>query len=294
MTREHRHHLSPPLKESSHHFFDHDMEIVSLKQILVKRLHASSKDGKWHEERTSVAVEAPLTIDIEGVASYTALCSPDDRRAMAVGLMLSEGIIEGIDDFVFLADDENSPEIIRIRLIREKEKSASAPDRNLLITSSCGICGSADIQDRIAILPQVRNTLRIDAKIIHHVMDLLQKNQVVYKESGGTHAILIFDGEGNAISFAEDIGRHNALDKAIGKSLLNGRTVKGCGAVLSGRVSFEMVAKCSKAGIEMILAVSAPTSLALDTASHCGITLCAFVRNGGATLYTHPNRINRF
>lgn len=270
------------------------MSIGSLKQILVKRLHASAKDGKWHEERTCVAVEASLTIDIEGVASYTALCSPDDRRAMAVGLMLSEGMIEGTDDFVFLPDGEDRPEIIRVRLIREREKSVSVPERNLLITSSCGICGSADDQDRISALPRVGNTLHIDAGQIHHVMNLLQDHQIVYKESGGTHAILIFDGEGNAISFAEDIGRHNALDKAIGKSLLSGRAVRGCGAVFSGRVSFEMVAKCSKAGIEMILAVSAPTSLALDAASHCGITLCAFVRNGGATLYTHPDRVNRF
>jgi len=213
---------------------------------------------------------------------------------MAVGLMLSEGIIERTDDFVFLPDGEGSPAVIRVRLIREREKSVSVPERSLLITSSSGICGSADIQDRIATLSPVGNTLRIDAGMIHHVMNVLQDHQVVYKESGGTHAILIFDGEGNAISFAEDIGRHNALDKAIGKSLLSGRTVRGCGAVFSGRVSFEMVAKCSKAGIEMILAVSAPTSLALDAALRCGITLCAFVRNGGATLYTHPDRINRF
>jgi FdhD protein len=95
------------------------------------------------------------------------------------------------------------------------------------------------------------------------------------------------------VSFAEDIGRHNAPDKAIGKILLAGKTATGCGVVLSGRVSFEMVSKCSLAGIEVILAVSAPTSLAIDASSVRGITLCAFVRGGGATIFTHPERIDR-
>ena len=124
-------------------------------------------------------------------------------------------------------------------------------------------------------------------------MTLLNDKQDVFKKTRGTHAILIFDDKGDAVSFAEDIGRHNALDKAIGKILLAGKTAKGSGAVLSGRVSFEMVSKCSLAGIEIILAVSAPTSLALDAALHCGITLCASVRDGSASIFTHPERINR-
>jgi FdhD protein len=133
----------------------------------------------------------------------------------------------------------------------------------------------------------------MDPGIADAAMTALHEQQALYKSTGGTHAVLLFDGAGAAVAFAEDIGRHNALDKAVGKLLLAGRTAAGCGAVLSGRVSFEMIAKCATAGVELVLAVSAPTSLALEAAQRCGITLCAFVRDGGATVYTHPERIRR-
>ncbi|HVO65207.1 MAG TPA: formate dehydrogenase accessory sulfurtransferase FdhD [Syntrophales bacterium] len=257
------------------------------------RLSASGPNAEWSEDNVGIAVEAPLTIDIEGIDSYTILCSPDDRRAMAVGFMFSEGIIQGISDIAMLADCLDFPEMMRVRLNNPPQKNADTPGRNLLVVSSCGMCGSTDMQQRIAALPQVGNTLRIDTETMNRAMLLLNDKQDVFKKTRGTHAILIFDGKGDAVSFAEDIGRHNALDKAIGKILLAGKTAKGCVAVLSGRVSFEMVSKCSLAGIEIILAVSAPTSLALDAASHCGITLCASVRNGCATIFTYPDRINR-
>lgn len=263
-----------------------------MKQFAVMHLPDSGPDNKWIEETASVAVEAPLTIDIEGVESYTILCSPDDRRAMAVGFMFSEGIIQGIGDIAMLADCLDFSEMMRVRLNNPPQKKADTPGRNLLVVSSCGMCGSTDMQERIAAHPRVGDTLSIDPETMNRVMALLNDNQDVFKKTRGTHAILIFDGKGDVVSFAEDIGRHNALDKAIGKILLAGKTAKGCGAVLSGRVSFEMVSKCSLAGIEIILAVSAPTSLALDAALHCGITLCASVRNGGATIFTHPERIN--
>jgi len=269
------------------------MTTSSLKQFTVMRLPASSSDDKWIEEAASVAVEAPLTIDIEGIDSYTILCSPGDRRAMAVGFMFSEGIIQGIGDIALLSDCIDFPEMMRVRLSNPPQKNADTPGRNLLVVSSCGMCGSTDMQERIAALPPVGNTLHINSDLINQAMALLNDKQDVFKKTRGTHAILIVDGKGEAVSFAEDIGRHNALDKAIGKILLTGKTAKGCGAVLSGRVSFEMVSKCSLAGIEIILAVSAPTSLAIEAALHCGITLCASVRNGGATIFTHPERIHR-
>ena len=270
------------------------MTTSSLKQFSVTRFPSSGPDGNWIEETVGVAAEAPLTIDIEGIDSYTTLCSPEDKRAMAVGFMFTEGIIQGIGDIDFLAECVDFPDIMRVRLSNKAQKNAGASSgRNLMIASSCGMCGSTDIKEKISALSAVGDTLRIDTETMHRAMALLNDTQVLFKKTRGTHAILIFDGAGHAVSFAEDIGRHNALDKAIGKSLLEGKTIKGCGAVLSGRVSFEMVSKCSRAGIELILAVSAPTSLALDAATHCGITVCAFVRNGGAMVFTHPKRINR-
>jgi len=269
------------------------MTTSSLKQFTVMRLSASLPDNKWIEETVGVAVEAPLTIDIEGINSYTILCSPSDRRAMAVGFMFSEGIIQEMGDIAMLADCLDSPEMMRVRLNNPSQKKTDAPGRNLLVVSSCGMCGATDLQERIAALPPVDNTLRISTETINRAMALLNEKQDVFKKTRGTHAILICDGKGDEVSFAEDIGRHNALDKAIGKILLAGKTAAGSGVVLSGRVSYEMVSKCSLAGIEIILAVSAPTSLALDVALHCGITLCASVRDGSVSIFTHPERIDR-
>ncbi|MFH0974511.1 MAG: formate dehydrogenase accessory sulfurtransferase FdhD [Spirochaetota bacterium] len=268
------------------------MIIQSVKQFPVTRLYASGSGNKWIKEDRGVAVEAPFTIDIEGVDSYTILCSPDDRRAMAVGFMFSEGHIRSVNDIAMLADCMDFPDVMRVRLINTPQKKTETPGRNLLVVSSCGMCGSTNMQERITALPQVKHSLLIGTETMNSVMQLMDEKQDVFKKTRGTHAVLIFDAKGNAVSIAEDIGRHNALDKAIGKIMLAGKKAEGCGAVLSGRVSFEMISKCSNAGIEIVLAVSAPTSLAIEAASHCGITLTASVRDGSAVIYTFPERID--
>ena len=237
-----------------------------------------------------VAVEAPVTIDVEGVGSYTVLCSPSDRRAMAVGFIYSEGIINTIDDIAMLEECVECPDVIRIRP-RDPSSGTNATGRNLIITSSCGMCGSENIDDKIAAMRKVGNNLRVTPKLIRSLILTLRDGQMIFKESGGTHAICLFNDKGEVVSFAEDIGRHNALDKAIGKCLLMKLPTAGLGAVLSGRISLEMVSKCARAGIEMICAVSAPTSLALKAASQCGMSVIAFVRETRATIYTHPERV---
>ena len=111
-------------------------------------------------------------------------------------------------------------------------------------------------------------------------------------KTGGTHAAGVFDTNGRTLSFAEDLGRHNAMDKAIGKCLLDGLLTDGCGISLSGRASFEMVSKAARAKLELVASVSAPSSLAIEAAERAGITLCGFVRSGCANVYTHPERID--
>ncbi len=268
------------------------MPTISLKRFPVVRRHGAGGGDEWTEETVGVAVEAPLTIDIDGVDSYTVLCSPGDRRAMAVGFMFSEGIIDGVRDIALLADCVDFEDVMRVRLARPPREREGRPGRNLLVVSSCGMCGSTDVRERIAALPAVGSALRVEMGIIDKVMSSLEDLQDVYKESRGTHGILIFDADGAPVSSAEDIGRHNALDKAIGKILLAGKSPKGCGALLSGRVSFEMVSKCSRAGIELILAQSSPTSLALEAAEHCGISMLASLRHDSATIYTHAERFS--
>ncbi|MCP4606986.1 MAG: formate dehydrogenase accessory sulfurtransferase FdhD [Proteobacteria bacterium] len=266
------------------------MNINALRQVQARRISTDNASKPPIDESCDIAVEGPVTIDIDGVGTYTVLCTPDDKRAMAVGFMFSEGIIDSVGDIAILNECLDAPEVMRVRL------SEGAPDtdnvgRNLLIVSSCGICGSEGMDEKLAAMPKVGNTLTIGRELLYSTSRDLSENQVLFKKCGGTHAVGIFDAKGQIMAFAEDIGRHNALDKAIGKCLLMGKSTAGCGAILSGRISLEMVGKCARAGIELITAVSATTSLALDAAEHCNITVLAFVRDTRATIFAGPERV---
>ena len=165
------------------------------------------------------------------------------------------------------------------------------PSRNLLIVSSCGACGTEDLDTRIRALPRVGDTLKLNCDLLGSAREGLAAKQTLFESCGGTHAAGIYDEAGKILASAEDAGRHNALDKAIGKCLLEEIPTAGRAAALSGRVSLEMVSKCARAGIELISAISAPTTLAIEVADRCGITLCAFVRDTRATVFTHPARV---
>jgi FdhD protein len=136
----------------------------------------------------------------------------------------------------------------------------------------------------------VGNSLTISPKKLMNLSELLRQKQLLFQRTGGTHAAALFR-DNQILTVSEDLGRHNAFDKAIGSCLLNRVSTKGTVAILSGRVSFEMVVKAARAGIEIIAAVSAPSSLALEAAQRCQITLCGFVRGSEATIYTHPQRV---
>jgi FdhD protein len=241
-------------------------------------------------ENVSVVLEAPVTIDVQGVESFTLLCTPDDLLALAAGFLLTEGVIDGIDDLTALKVCDDDPSVVRAR-VKETVPRIDDAGRNLLIVSSCGLCGAESLEQRLSALPVVGDSLRVEGPTLKVVGSQLQLHQPLFQSCGSTHAVGIFDAGGELIASAEDTGRHNALDKAIGRALLDGLSPAGCGAVLSGRVSLEMVSKCARAGIELITAISAPTSLAVQVAGHCGITLCAFVRETRATVFTHPKRV---
>jgi FdhD protein len=238
----------------------------------------------------AVVREAPVTIDVQGVERYTLLCTPDDNLALATGFLLSEGVIDSLDDIASLEACKDDPDTVRVRLKDHVPRIDNA-DRNLLIVSSCGLCGAEGLDERLRALPEVGDSLRVGTAILREVADRLRRAQPLFEACGGTHAAAIFTAGGDLVTTAEDAGRHNALDKAIGHCLRAGLAPAGCGAALSGRVSLEMVGKSARAGLELISAISAPTSLAIEVAERCGITLCAFVRQTRATAFTHPHRI---
>lgn len=253
-------------------------------------LRFSATHPHGEPEACLVAVEQPLTITIDDAGSYTVMCTPLDTVALAIGFALSEGLITSRNDIDILYHCDDDPTAIRMRLGRVPDRLS---ERNLIVSSSCGLCGAMDVAGMIDALPSVTDTLRLPASRLQAVFAEMKTRQAIFSSTGGTHAAAIFDAEGEIHAFAEDLGRHNALDKCIGKCCLAGHTAHGCGVALSGRVSLEMIVKAARAGIELIAAVSAPSSLALEAAGHCGISLCGFVRGDRLTAFTHHARIQR-
>lgn len=248
----------------------------------------TGSDRPLRSDTRQVIEEQPLTIEIKAGPSYTIMCTPTDTIALAVGFLFAEGIIARRDDIHTLMNCQDDPNTIRVQLA--ESQTAQAQKRNLLITSSCGICGREEMQKLINSLPQAENTLRLTPAELADLPVKLRAGQELFHRTGGTHAVALFR-ENRLIALAEDLGRHSAFDKAVGLCLLNGISPAGAAAAVSGRISFEIVAKAARAGVELIAAVSAPSALAIDTAHRCNITLCGFVRGQQATVYCHPRRI---
>jgi FdhD protein len=240
-----------------------------------------------NRQNRDVVCETPLTIEIKDVGTYTIMSTPCDTVALAVGFAFSEGLIERREDIDVLMKCPDDPNVIRMQL---RENHAPQPGRNLMIISSCGICGSEDIDKVIDSLPVVQDTLRVTKEELTEMPDLLIPSQQLFKRTGAAHAAGIIR-DSTLLAACEDLGRHSAMDKVIGLCLLQGIPTENTAVVLSGRVSFELVAKAARAQIELIAAVSAPTSLAIETAQRCNLTLCGFVRGPQANIYTHPHRV---
>lgn len=278
----------------------------------VRAVHLAACGAAPVIEETRVVEEDALTLDVAGVGSYTLMWTPTEdideatgftaadgvltdahepeALALAAGFTFSEGLIAGLGDIKTMALCPDTPGVVRMELYEPEQVTARR--RNVMITSSCGICGSREVLDNnIFGLEPVPNSLRLDAQGFQALMEAMGERQAVFIETGGAHAAAIFGPDGRIIASAEDLGRHNALDKVIGKTLLAGETLAGRGVVLSSRLSLEMVTKAVRAGLEIVAAVSAPTSLAIEVAEKFGVTLCGFVRGRRTTVYTHPHRI---
>ncbi|HUW82411.1 MAG TPA: formate dehydrogenase accessory sulfurtransferase FdhD [Phycisphaerae bacterium] len=239
------------------------------------------------QDHCVVVVEELVTLMVDQVGSFAIMCTPCDVKALAIGFAFTEGMIESIGDVAGYCHRPND----RVVAMRVDDPQRVVTQRNLIVTSSCGLCGSRNIDSLLSGHSACGDSLRVPCSLLPAVVDEMRSRQVLFERTGGTHAAAIFDGHGKLVAFGEDIGRHNALDKAIGERVICDMPLAGHGVVLSGRVSLELVAKAVRAGLEVILAVSAPSSLAIQAADRWNITLCGFVRGQRATVYTHPKRI---
>ncbi|MDO9409824.1 formate dehydrogenase accessory sulfurtransferase FdhD [Patulibacter sp.] len=243
--------------------------------------------------------EEPLEIRVAGpdgvVGATTAtMRTPGHDFELAAGLLRAEGVIAGPGDLAeirYCTDvDVQQYNVVTVHLRRPPRRELAA--RSLMATASCGVCGTASIDELCDRVPVVGGTTSIDAAVLAGLPDLLREEQSLFAETGGNHGAGVFRADGSPLVVREDVGRHNALDKALGARLLAGTDPgEDDVVVLSGRVSFELVQKTAAAGVPILVAVSAPSSLAVETAQRLGVTLAAFVREGRATLYAHPERV---
>jgi len=252
----------------------------------------------------TVAAEEPLEIRIEfgprnervNRAISITMRTPCNDRELAVGFLYTEGVIRDADEIDEAAEpDEESRarSSVCVKLAPDVEVNTGSLSRNFYTTSSCGICGKASLLALQTVCPpRIRNTFEISAEMLFRLPGLLRARQAVFEQTGGLHAAALFTAEGELESLREDVGRHNALDKLIGAALLEDRApLRDCVLMLSGRASFELLQKALMAGIPMVAAVGAPSSLAVQVAREFDITLIGFLRGDHFNVYNGAERI---
>ncbi|SHG81835.1 FdhD protein [Geodermatophilus nigrescens] len=258
--------------------------------------------GPVHTTRPdTVASEEPLEIRLNGSPLAVTMRTPGADFDLVHGFLATEGVIAGIEDVAGLrycnsVDDEgrNTYNVVDVDLATGVEPPATALDRNFLTSSSCGVCGKASIE---AIRTRSRHDvaadpIRLDLGTLLAMPDRLRAAQEVFSKTGGLHAAGLFTADGELVSLREDVGRHNAVDKVIGDGVREGRLpLAGHVLMVSGRASFELTQKAAMAGIPVLAAVSAPSSLAVELAADAGITLVGFLRGDGCNVYSRTDRV---
>jgi FdhD protein len=236
-------------------------------------------------ERDAVAVEEPLEIRIGGSPVAVTMRTPGHDEELALGFCLSEGLRPTAarlpDDLAANTVEVDAP-----------DGDAERLRRSFYTSSSCGVCGKGALEAVAVEAPRVESQLRVPLTLVSSLPDRLRAAQAAFAATGGLHATGLFSVEGELLCVREDVGRHNALDKVIGWAFRNGRLpLRDCVLCVSGRLSFELVQKAAVAGCPILVAVGAPSSLAVELARDRGVTLCGFVRDGRANIYTEAWRI---
>ena len=262
-------------------------------------------DPELTDRADLLAAEEPLGIRVNGEAVTLTMRTPGDDLDLAAGFLVSEGVIHSPADISRIkvcsgqrcghSDHEGMGNIADVTLAA----GAGVPARlrrNFLTTSACGVCGKASISD-ICEIPGAGSDLAEDPIAVEPAMlaslpERLRRAQRIFSATGGLHAAGLFDAAGQLLVLREDVGRHNAVDKVVGWALRTGRLpLAGCVLLVSGRASFELVQKAVMAGVPVLAAVSAPSSLAAELAEEAGVTLVGFLRGRSMNIYTAPHRV---
>ncbi|MCA9286774.1 MAG: formate dehydrogenase accessory sulfurtransferase FdhD [Phycisphaerales bacterium] len=240
-----------------------------------------------------VAVEEPLEIRIGGHAVGVTMRTPGDDRELVAGFLLAEGVLRSAADLADIRPcSVEEGNVVDVVLAEGVPVDLARLSRHVVVSSSCGLCGAASLDAVRQRFAAVDAGPAIDPSLIQALPSRLRAAQPGFDRTGGVHGAAIFDADGTLVVAREDIGRHNAVDKAIGFALLAGLLpLRRHVLLVSGRASFEIVQKALAAAIPIVAAVSAPSSLAVDLAHESGQTLVGFLRPGQMNIYAHPDRV---
>lgn len=249
----------------------------------------------------ALAVEEPLELRIDGRALAVTMRTPGHDVELAHGFLLTEGVIGAASDIrdarycgSLDEDGRNTYNVLDVGLAEGVPPPDTGVERNFYTTSSCGVCGKASL-DAVRLRTRYSpadDPVRVAPEVLATLPDVLRERQRVFDSTGGLHAAGLFTAEGEPLVVREDVGRHNAVDKVLGWALMQGRVpARGAVLVVSGRASFELAQKAVMAGVPVLAAVSAPSSLAVELAAECGLTVAGFVRDGRMNVYCHGERL---
>jgi FdhD protein len=259
---------------------------------------ARYRNGAFAEKADVLAAEEPLEIRIEGQSVAVLMRTPGNDRELAAGFLVTENIIRSVGDIFEItvcgenASGSDGTNVVNVTLKNPARFDAKKFSRNLFSSSSCGICGKSSIEAIAKEFGPINSELRISASMLLELPARLSAAQKTFQLTGGLHACALFEKNGVLLAAREDVGRHNALDKLIGYAALENRLpLDQQILLLSGRISFEMVQKALAAGIAIIAAISAPTSLAVEFARANNQTLVGFLRGDEMNAYAGAERI---
>lgn len=251
--------------------------------------------GQAVETFEALAGEEALQIKINGSPYTITMRTPGQDKALAGGLLLTERVISRREDVIRIAEVPAEGRahnlVVDVGVKEEVLTGKNLFNRSIASSASCGVCGKTELCDLVTPQQSLVPSRKLDIHLIPSLAAQMLEKQSTFESTGGSHAAAAFNMEGNLLSVQEDIGRHNAVDKVIGDLLFQDLLPQADVLFISGRVSYEIAAKCAVASIPFLLAVSAPSSLAVDFCERYGITLIGFCRENRATVYTHQNNI---
>jgi FdhD protein len=252
------------------------------------------QDREVLSREDTVAVEEPLEIFVDGVPCYLTMRSPGRERELAAGYCLSEGLIDSlrdVDALTYCEEERGNRVYVSLNAERRIAKGLTVKQRRLPAYTSCGICGKELVEDICMRMARREATFSVDLSDVREMLATVERSQEVFGETGGTHAAAVFDRSLGLLAVAEDIGRHNALDKALGELVLRDRLNGVVAVALTSRLSFEMVHKVGRTGAEVLIGMSSPTSLGVELAKTINLTVIGFATQCRFNVYSGFERM---